>query len=148
MENGDLRAVVRYLLPAYYPNCTYHMRLYADRRDPPLPPALHVSNQHRLGDNPGYGARNEDRWPRRACTCSAVFLGALPPMLKTETRFRLCVMNFTLMKPILLQLMRAVAFNIHSLVQFVLVNTGTGFRGHTEVPLANQAFLGHPCGHK
>lgn len=35
--------------------------------------------------------------------------------------------------------MRAVAFNIHSLVQFVLVNTGAGFREHTEVPLANQA---------
>lgn len=43
MENGDLRAAVRALLPPRNPNCTSHMRLFADGRDPPLPTALHVS---------------------------------------------------------------------------------------------------------
>lgn len=84
MENGDLRAVVRYFLPPHSPNCTYHMRLHADRRDPPLPPALHVSTLHLLGDNPGCGARNEDRWPRQACTSAPFPLVRCPLMLKTE----------------------------------------------------------------
>ncbi|KAF3689981.1 Voltage-dependent calcium channel subunit alpha-2/delta-2 [Channa argus] len=44
MENGDLRAVVWYFLPLHNSNCTYHMRLYANRRDPPLPTALHISS--------------------------------------------------------------------------------------------------------
>lgn len=43
MENGDLRAAVRAFLPPRNPNCTSHMRLFADRRDPPLSTALHVS---------------------------------------------------------------------------------------------------------
>lgn len=43
MENGDLRAAVRAFLPPRRPNCTSHMRLFADGRDPPLPTALHVS---------------------------------------------------------------------------------------------------------
>lgn len=77
MENGDLRAVVRYFLPLHNPNCTYHMRLHADRRDPPLPPALHVSTLHRLGDKPG-GAERGTRTggPAKPDTCGAVYLGA------------------------------------------------------------------------
>lgn len=43
MENGDLRAAVRAFLLPRSPNCTSHMRLFADGRDPPLPTALHVS---------------------------------------------------------------------------------------------------------
>lgn len=43
MENGDLRAAVRALLPPRNPNCTSHMRLFPDGRNPPLPTALHVS---------------------------------------------------------------------------------------------------------
>lgn len=43
MKNGDLRAAVRAFLPPRNPNCTSHMRLFADGRDPPLPTALHVS---------------------------------------------------------------------------------------------------------
>lgn len=58
MENGDLRAVVRYFLPFHNSNYTYHMRLYADRRDPPISPALHVSTLHRFGYKAGCGARN------------------------------------------------------------------------------------------
>lgn len=53
MENGDLRAVVRRFLPLRHPNCTHRMRLHADRRDPPLPPALHVSTSHRFGGGGG-----------------------------------------------------------------------------------------------
>lgn len=82
MENGDLRAVVRRFLPLRHPNCTHRMRLHADGRDPPLPPALHVSTSHRFGvgggrhrsgvvDIPGFaGRRSRTGGPRQACTCS------------------------------------------------------------------------------
>lgn len=51
MENGDLRAAVWACLPPRNPNCTSHMRLFADGRDPPLPTALHVSTGRCRGIN-------------------------------------------------------------------------------------------------
>lgn len=66
MENGDVRAAVRALLPPRRPNCTSHICVFADGRDPPLPTALHVSTMRLRGSNPGLrGARIGDRWPRR-----------------------------------------------------------------------------------
>lgn len=52
MENGDLRAAVRAFLPPRSPNCTSHTGLFADRRDPPLPTALHVSTLSCRGIDP------------------------------------------------------------------------------------------------
>lgn len=65
MENGDLRAAVRAFLPPRNANCTSHIRLYADGRDPPLPTALHVSTLSCWGTTPARVRGSEDRWPRR-----------------------------------------------------------------------------------
>lgn len=55
MENGDLRAAVRAFLPPRSPNCTSHLGLFADRRDPALPTALHVSTVSCRGITPVRG---------------------------------------------------------------------------------------------
>lgn len=74
MENGDLRAAVRALLPPRRPNCTSHICVFANGRDPPLPTALHVSTVRRRGSNPGLGCADRGQVaPKR----SAAFLKAL-----------------------------------------------------------------------
>ena len=92
MENGDLRAVVRYLLPLHNPNCTYHMRLHADRRDPPLPPALHVSTQNGLGGKPGVrsaelGQVAPDEPAHAAPFTFGAAAAAAVPDVQTQTQF-------------------------------------------------------------
>lgn len=79
MENGDLRAVVWCFLPPHYPNCTYHLCVHADSRDPPLPSALHVSSPHSFffGGRGGGDAERGTRTggPTRACAPSSAYLG-------------------------------------------------------------------------
>lgn len=159
MENGDLRAVVRYFLPLHYPNCTYHMRLHADGRDPSLPPALHVSTLHcfeeKEGGRSGYsGVRNAELGqvaPQPACTCSRVYL--MFTHRQTQLPSLLLLLRYrNLTEPVLLFLLLwAVAFNTQSLVQFVIVNTGIGPQGqthrcHRRTTQPSNNLLEHPRG--
>lgn len=112
MENGDLRTVLRCLLPLDNPNCTYHMRLHADSRDPPLPTALHVSTLHGFGgeDKLGGGGGSAELGqvaadePAHEAAFTLVRDEPLSLMLRRRRSFRLrcCVMSVILTRLMLL----------------------------------------------